>query len=138
MTRRPTVSGSILAALLGLILCAGLSACTEDGDSAPVVTIATGQVRGTATLAMKSWRGIPYAAPPVGALRWKPPVAPAVRPGISDATSYAPHCAQLASPFGQPSMSEDCLYLNVYTPITPGPHPVMVWLHGGAFYLGQS
>jgi len=86
--------------------------------------------------------GIPYAAPPVGALRWRPPQPAARWSGVRDATQFAPHCAQSASPFGQASTSEDCLYLNVLTPPggTRANHrlPVMVWIHGGALVTGES
>ena len=61
--------------------------------------------------------------------------------GVRDATQFAPHCPQSASPFGQASTSEDCLFLNVFTPSQQrpvAPHPVMVWIHGGAFVTGES
>jgi para-nitrobenzyl esterase len=57
---------------------------------------------------------------------------------VRDATQFAPHCPQAATPFGQASMSEDCLFLNVFTPRTGGRHPVMVWIHGGALVTGAS
>jgi para-nitrobenzyl esterase len=82
--------------------------------------------------------GIPYAAPPVGALRWQPPQPAASWPGVRDATAFAPHCPQVASPFGQASTSENCLFLNVFTPAGGGNHPVMVWIHGGALVTGES
>ena len=77
---------------------------------------ADGAVRGQAVAASDEFLGIPYAAPPVGALRWQPPRPPAPWHGIRAATSYAPHCPQPSSTFGQASTSEDCLYLNVFTP----------------------
>ena len=84
--------------------------------------------------------GIPYAAPPVGALRWQPPRPAAPWHGIRPATSYAPHCPQSSSTFGQASTSEDCLYLNVFTPATSKARnlPVMVWVHGGSLLTGES
>jgi len=105
-----------------------------------VVTTAGGAVRGKVVAAAGEFLGIPYAAPPVGALRWRPPRPPAPWPGVRQATSYAPHCPQPSSSFGVASTSEDCLYLNVFTPA--GNHarnlPVMVWVHGGALRTGES
>jgi para-nitrobenzyl esterase len=120
-----------------------IAACGSDDDEpAPaagaVVTTTAGVVRGTAGASARSYLGIPYAAPPVGTLRWKAPAAVTAWTGERAATAFANHCPQGATPFGTASATEDCLYLNVYTPNTAGPHPVMVWIHGGAFYLGQS
>src|SRR5271170_3819946 len=86
------------------------------GASRPVAGTANGAVRGLANGAVDEFLGIPYAAPPVGALRWRPPQPAASWPGVRDATKFAPHCPQPASPFGQASISEDCLFLNVFTP----------------------
>ncbi len=107
----------------------------------PVAGTANGAVRGLADGAVDEFLGIPYAAPPVGALRWRPPQPAASWSGVRDATQFAPHCPQLPTPFGQPSTSEDCLFLNVFTPShrQAGSHfPVMVWIHGGALVTGES
>jgi para-nitrobenzyl esterase len=107
----------------------------------PVVGTADGAVRGLANGAVDEFLGIPYAAPPVGALRWQPPQPAASWSGVRDATKFAPHCPQQASPFGQASTSEDCLFLNVFTPshgTARAGHPVMVWIHGGALVTGES
>jgi para-nitrobenzyl esterase len=135
--------------LLATSFAAGLlSACGDSGkpaapDAAPPVDVnqvmtTAGPVKGSSTADMRSFKGIPYAKPPVGALRWKPPAAPDTFTAVRDATKLAPHCPQNDTPFGAASKSEDCLYLNVYTPTTAGPHPVMFWMHGGALFLGQS
>ena len=118
---------------------ASKSASENDGTR-PVVTTADGAVRGKAVAAGDEFLGIPYAAPPVGALRWQPPRPPASWPGTRAATSYAPHCPQPSSSFGRASTSEDCLYLNVFTPAgAQGRHlPVMVWVHGGSLRTGAS
>jgi para-nitrobenzyl esterase len=95
---------------------------------------------------MNKFLGIPYAAPPVNDLRWKPPQPAAKWHGQRDATQFANHCPQPASFFGVASTTEDCLYLNVYTPaVRKGwfyedrhGYPVMVWIHGGAGFLGES
>jgi carboxylesterase type B len=115
-------------------------------SQSPVVTTADGAVRGKTVAATREFLGIPYAAPPVGALRWQPPQPPKPWSGIRAASSYAPHCPQSAGAFGRPSTSEDCLYLNVFTPAgAPGGAgrstrnlPVMVWVHGGSLRTGES
>lgn len=104
-----------------------------------------GLVKGIETPTMKKFLGIPYAAPPIGELRWRAPQPARFWFGIRDATQFATHCPQPATPFGLPSTTEDCLYLNVYAPNHKGiirdlfgKHPVMVWIHGGALFLGES
>ena len=93
----------------------------------------------------RAFLGIPFAAPPVGDLRWKAPQPPAHWNGVRDATSYAARCAQWPIwadyIFQDPGPSEDCLYLDVYTPAVANPAhplPVMVWIHGGAYVAGGS
>jgi para-nitrobenzyl esterase len=102
------------------------------------VRTADGWVRGKAAGATAEYLGIPYAAPPVGALRWQPPHPVAPWHGTRQATSFAPHCAQPA--FGVASTSEDCLYLNVFAPADARDRnlPVMVWIHGGSLLTGES
>jgi para-nitrobenzyl esterase len=141
---RLAAAGVTLGALV--VAAPSVSASTLGGQAAastsgPVVDTANGAVRGLAGQAVDEFLGIPYAAPPVGALRWRPPQPAANWAGVRDATHFAPHCPQPASPFGQASMSEDCLFLNVFTPTEQKPgalHPVMVWIHGGALVTGES
>lgn len=91
----------------------------------------------------REFLGIPYAAPPVGALRWRPPAAATPWGGVLDAAAYPPACPQLpsSSPIaGTASEQEDCLYSNVWTP-DPAPKrplPVMVWIHGGFNKTGST
>lgn len=94
---------------------------------------------------VRAWLGLPYAAPPVGDLRWKAPQPAAKWHGTRDATQFGHHCAQNAvfadMVFQDPGPSEDCLYLNVYAPATASAKsnlPVMFWIHGGGFSGGAS
>ncbi|WP_410814749.1 carboxylesterase/lipase family protein [Micromonospora sp. 067-2] len=112
-----------------------------DGRSAAVVRTDQGAVRGAVAMDHRSFRGIPYARPPLGALRWAPPQPGPVWTGVRDATRPGDACAQLEGlPMDRPSESEDCLYLNVTTPrtATRTPRPVLVWLHGGDFRFGSG
>jgi para-nitrobenzyl esterase len=106
----------------------------------PVVATADGAVGGETIGTTDEFLGIPYAAPPVGPLRWRPPQPAAPWHGVRGATQFAPHCPQPPSPFGVASTSENCLYLNVFAPAGSGGRrlPVMVWVHGGSLLVGES
>lgn len=107
---------------------------------APAETVATtgGVVRGKMAGATWTYQGVPYAAPPVGDLRWRAPQPPACSPTELDATALGPTCPQLAED-GTFSGSEDCLQLNVWAPAAAGaPRPVMVWIHGGGNAVGSA
>ncbi|HZE38304.1 MAG TPA: carboxylesterase family protein [Stackebrandtia sp.] len=108
-------------------------------DPARVVT-ASGPVRGTVTDAVRTFQGIPYAAPPVGDLRWKAPQPVADWTSDLDATKPGHACAQPTDqPIGVPGGQEDCLYLNVTTPTTvDGDLPVIVFIHGGSLVYGDG
>jgi para-nitrobenzyl esterase len=143
---------TIIAAALGLVsatvaatvsVSGGAAAATGSTASAPlVVRTGKGLVRGVEHGAAREFLGIPYAAPPVGALRWRPPEPTAGWHGIRDASKPGNVCAQTGSiATGVPATStaEDCLYLNVYTPPDAGRRlPVMVWIHGGGFTGGAG
>jgi carboxylesterase type B len=136
-----TVGRGIAAIVSLLALAAGASPLPSSSAVSRSMTVSTdkGVVEGSATDEVQRYRGIPYAAPPVGDRRWRPP-APAARwSGVRPATSYGPQCPQGATGNG-PGMNEDCLYLNVYTPEkwTDRPLPVMFWIHGGGFMTGSS
>jgi para-nitrobenzyl esterase len=89
-----------------------------------------------------AWYGIPYAKPPIGELRWKPPVEPEAWEGVREATDWADQSAQPSylEPYGKGKMSEDSLYLNVVVPkgYDGEKLPVMVWLHGGGYAILTS
>jgi para-nitrobenzyl esterase len=109
----------------------------------PVVAIDTGRIGGATDHGVVSWKGIPFAAPPVGALRWRAPQPPAGWSGVRQAKAYGSDCMQLpfpsdAAPTGTVP-SEDCLYLNVWKPArSHGKQPVIVWIYGGGFVNGGS
>jgi para-nitrobenzyl esterase len=131
------------AFLVGVAVAAGASpAGAADG---PKVQTTDGAVRGFVEDGVARFYGIPYAAPPVGDLRWRPPAKPKPWTETRDATNFGPICFQVTTlgPFAGPQNdNEDCLYLNVYTPnVNPdgkGKLPVIVWLHGGANFSGTG
>ena len=95
------------------------------------VRLSAGTLRGTFDGGTRRFLGIPYAAPPVGNLRWRPPQPAAPWTGIREATDFGASCSPVSG--GAQEFSEDCLYLNVWTPdpAPTTPSPVMVWFHGG-------
>ncbi len=118
-----------------------------------VADTTSGQIQGALDDGIVTFKGIPYAAPPIGALRFMPPVKPAPWQGVRDATKFgaramqkegaialAPAIREIYSDPEQQPVSEDCLVLNVWTPALDdgGDRPVMVWLHGGAFISGNG
>jgi para-nitrobenzyl esterase len=144
----------------GLLLVGTLTSCvaTDDLDPAPasehavseragaasdrdaIALTTEGFVRGIVTDTTREFRGIPYAAAPVGDLRWRPPQRRARWTTTLDATQFANHCPQSAGVFGRASDTEDCLFLNVFVPRARahGLRPVMVWIHGGGLVTGES
>ncbi|MGW0551712.1 carboxylesterase/lipase family protein [Streptomyces altiplanensis] len=119
---------------------AGKARTSKTQTLGTVVTTTAGKVRGEADGTLRGFRGIPYAAPPVGALRWAPPRPAAAWTGVREATAPGAPCAQPAGlPVGVPSESEDCLYLNVTAPAeSDGRRPVIVWIHGGSLMYGTG
>ncbi|RZI79755.1 MAG: carboxylesterase family protein [Rubrivivax sp.] len=129
---------SILARCV-LALSAG-AVITSAQAAAPLINTDQGLARGIASNGVSRFLGLPFAAPPVGDLRWKAPQPPAAWSGERDATQFANVCPQEAGPFSGRSDTEDCLYLNIYKPDQSDGHPlpVMVWLHGGGYVLGAG
>ena len=112
-----------------------------------IAQTAAGTIEGTEENGLCVFRGIPFAAPPVGELRFKAPQPVESWDGVRDATSFGPISLQAPNevleallPVSDPPQpqSEDCLYLNVWTPGLDGARPVMVWIHGGAFTIGSG
>jgi para-nitrobenzyl esterase len=137
MNWRATVSATALVVTLHY------PAFAQPSEKTSVVHVSSGDVQGLAVHGVGQFLGIPYAAPPIGELRWRPPQEPAAWKETRDATKFAGTCAQQQrGVFAAPSNTEDCLYLNVYTPEakpqTAAKRPVMVWFHGGGLFSGES
>ncbi len=112
------------------------------GQEDKVISTTCGPVKGTTVDGVRGYLGIPYAAPPVGDLRWKPPVPPEPWREPREITKFGPACPQseMMLPPGIEEMSEDCLTLNIWTPATNEADslPVMVFIHGGGFVGGAG
>lgn len=108
-----------------------------------VVKTDAGAVQGESENGVDTWKGIPFAAPPVGALRWRAPQPPAPWTGVKTTTAYSHDCMQVPTPgdyapLGTPP-AEDCLYLNLWRPAAAsGRLPVLVWIYGGGFVNGGA
>lgn len=135
-----------LAAALALALASAAGgALAEPARRTPPVRVESGQVAGIEAEGVRIFRDVPYAAAPVGQLRWAPPrPAPAWR-GVRDASAIGPSCPQRMNPDGKPNLGaangptqEDCLRLNIFAPKAALGAPVMVWLHGGGHRAGAG
>jgi para-nitrobenzyl esterase len=125
---------------------AALALGAAPAAAAPVkAKIDAGALVGSSENGVNVFKGIPFAQPPVGPLRWAPPAMPAKWTGERDATKFQLPCPQPINADGRPNgggvsgaTSEDCLYLNVWAPADAKNAPIMVWLYGGAGYLGAG
>ncbi len=145
---------------MGALACALLQACTHAPDNSPLLrqtgfgpVIGSDDAAATGTL---SWKGIPFASPPSGDLRWKAPVDPQPWKAARNAGTFGPACVQtgrlygpgrnnrydatIGDTLGVTVGSEDCLYLNIWRPSAPSPtpRPVIVWVHGGSNITGYT
>src|SRR5215467_1687628 len=107
------VCGIVCLVVVGL---APAPAAADEGSGHTIAVTDRGVVRGIRTDAGRQFLGVPYAAPPVGQLRWRPPQPHERWTGVRDATRFGAHCPQTAGSFGIASTNEDCLLLNVFTP----------------------
>jgi len=126
---------------VALLCCALVGAGCGVTTSGPVVRTLDGRVRGRLVGATNEFLGIPYAAPPVGALRWRPPQPVAPWRGVRAAATSPPRCAQPGGRDQPGSTDERCLRLSVYRPRGTTAHdrlPVLFWIHGGALTIGSS
>lgn len=127
---------TIWLSVLFLVLAVGVRA--QD-----IVTVETGKLQGASDGGITTFKGIPYAAPPVGDLRWEPPQPVAPWSGVRTATEFGHDCMQMptrsAAAPRRTIASEDCLYLNIWEPEHhSGKLPVMVWIHGGGWVQGGT
>src|ERR1700682_1412760 len=137
--------------ILALLL-AGLAAPGAEAqgriESAPL-GVDGGAITGSwaANASVRAYLGLPFAAPPVGELRWKPPQPVTPWQGVRAATSFGPQCLQPGGcpksvyfeyPGGALPVNEDCLTLNVWAPAPAKDLPVMVWIYGGGFQVGSA
>jgi para-nitrobenzyl esterase len=145
MATRGHTARCVTAVLFGLLLTVvAPQAGTADSSASPLVRTAEGPIEGYVHNGVDSFLGIPYAAPPTGAHRWQPPQPVTAWTETLKATAFGNTCPQITElgVFAGPvSTTEDCLFLNVFTPQGADAHkklPVLVWIHGGGLVDGET
>src|SRR5271163_4992035 len=143
MNRRVVILWTAVALLGGVVLACDRIARAETPALTSVIHAPAGDLQGLAADGVGKFLGVPYASPPVGDLRWQPPRDAARWSPVLQATKFANTCVQpQRGVFAAPSNTEDCLYLNVFTPKTESDpaarQPVMIWFHGGGLFSGES
>ncbi|HTH98118.1 MAG TPA: carboxylesterase family protein [Stellaceae bacterium] len=140
MFRRLMLAGAIAWGAIASGMAAAPTA--QAAPNAPTVRVSDGPVQGFYAQGVAEFLGIPYAAPPVGDLRWRPPAPPEKWTDTRLAIHFGNTCVQnQPGHFAHPSITEDCLYLNVFAPkdyAKTGPHPVLFWIYGGGLTAGES
>lgn len=128
----------MLKAVLLAIAIAAMPCLSAAAD--PTAKVEQGLLQGTVEEGLTVYRGIPFGAPPTGELRWRSPRPAIPWDGVRRADTFAPECVQRSGAGESPSMSEDCLYLNVWTPAKSASDrlPVLVWIYGGGFNAGAN
>jgi para-nitrobenzyl esterase len=126
------------------MLIVGVAVLGSRAQTAPIVGVTGGQIRGAALSSGAVFKGIPFAAPPTGERRWREPMTVQPWSGVRDATTYGAICPQAPTPIVGDAIktaSEDCLFLNVWTaqwPASGAARPVMVWIPGGGNFAGAA
>jgi para-nitrobenzyl esterase len=131
---------------IGLMLSCVIILSLGEAQAAPAIVTESGPLKGITSPSIDKFLGIPYAAPPLGDLRWTPPQRHGRWHGVLDATQIGNYCPQV-DPYGTGTVTgnENCLFLNIYTPGLKNKNqhrdyslPVMVWIHGGALVQGEG
>lgn len=146
---RERMNSRLSRSLAALALAMGAGAATRSQASPTIAKIESGELQGVAGDGVVAFKGVPFAAPPVGDLRWRPPQPVVKWTGVRQASEFGADCMQgrfgsppppTAGAPAPPAPSEDCLYLNVWRPAdqTARNLPVMVWIYGGGFTGGSS